>query len=163
MPQAFIVQLQLFQSRYFLHKLCSTQSLYIHVCLLSNIKYCVGGKKKKNVAGLYFCSLWAKVRSKLCRPMKQRHPGPRLVTNGLAWRVLIPALSELVNGRSFPLTRFPHTFARQALLACPLGCQRAGGTFGSSSTLELWPSAWHYFFFVCFFVLVSFFFVYSHA
>lgn len=61
-------------------------------------------------------------------------------------RVLIPALNELANGRPFPLTRFPHTFTHQALLACPLGRHRAGGMFGSPSTLELWPEAWRFLF-----------------
>lgn len=128
MPEAFIVGLQLCQSR----------------C------WCIG-----NVAGLEFCSLGAKFRSKLCRPMRQRHPRAQA---GYKWlsllhvrRVLIPALNELANGRPFPLTRFPHTFTHQALVAWPTGPSESWGSVRPALNLRALPLSLVFFSFFLFF------------
>lgn len=90
-------------------------------------------KKNKNCWGTVLPLSMSKVQIKTLQANEATAPRAQAGNKWLGLlhvrRVLIPALNELANGRPFPLTRFPHTFTHQALVACPLGRQRAGGMF----------------------------------
>ena len=112
------------------------KAFYIHVCLLSKIKikWCILGGGCRICCGSVLLLTLSKVLGEtLQAPWVQA--GHKWLCLLHVRQVLIPALNELANGRPLPLTRFPHTFTHQALLAWPLGRQ-SGGNVGLAFNLR---------------------------